>query len=205
MKIKVCKLKEIGLLTENKNLEVGKDTIKPILPTYGKEGDSCMDIYPIYCERDTDRDRIIYHTGLAFNVGGTKDVPNEMEIRPRSNLTKSNWYIPNAPATLDFGYRGELLVIMKNRTSIKVLKLFKCIRTDVPLKNNTRQVFDAIYSELYKDINNIPYQCNGEDRCCQLKINESVRVEWDEVNSVDELGASERGAGGFGSTGGAVK
>ena len=205
MKVKVCKLKEIGLLTENKNLEVGKDTIEPILPTYGKEGDCCMDIYPIYCERDLVKDRIIYHTGLAFNVGGTKDTPNEMEIRPRSNFTKSNWYIPNAPGTLDYGYRGELLVIMKNRTSYNILELFKSIRTDVALKNNTRQAFDAAYRELYNEVNSIPYQCNGEDRCCQIKINQSVRVEWDEVKSIENLGASERGAGGFGSTGGAVK
>ena len=46
-------------------------------------------------------DRIIYHTGLAFNIGNDANgEPNEMSLRPRSNLTKSDFYMPNAPGTL---------------------------------------------------------------------------------------------------------
>lgn len=117
MIINVCKLSEIEVA--GKIVKVGIDTIEPKLPEYGKEGDACMDVYPIAVEYDSERDRWIYHTGLAFAIGNTvnrvpndadsetvigkdKFVPNEMELRPRSNLTKSDFYIPNAPGTLDY-------------------------------------------------------------------------------------------------------
>lgn len=116
MIVKVCKLSEIEVA--GKLVKVGVDTIEPKLPEYGKEGDACMDIYPICLEFDKEKDRWIYHTGLAFAIGDSivrskyqKDksvstvdvnVPNEMEIRPRSNLTKSDFYMPNAPGTLDY-------------------------------------------------------------------------------------------------------
>ena len=116
MSVKVCKLDEIEVA--GKLVKVGVETIEPKLPAYGKEGDACMDIYPITVEYDSARDRWIYHTGLAFAIGNSivrskyqtdksvstvdVNVPNEMEIRPRSNLTKSDFYMPNAPGTLDY-------------------------------------------------------------------------------------------------------
>lgn len=103
MEIKVFKLKEIQLLSGDVvNVEDYCD-IQPILPIYGKEGDACMDIYPIFCEYDNTKDRFIYHTGLAFAIGDDDNGnPNEMALRPRSNLTKSDFYMPNAPGTLDY-------------------------------------------------------------------------------------------------------
>ena len=230
MIVKVCKLQEIDTLNGVK--KVGVDTIEPKLPTYGKEGDACMDIYPIYCEWDRNKDRWIYHTGLAFAIGDTvvripndsdsktvigkdKFVPNEMELRPRSNLTKSDFYIPNAPGTLDWGYRGELLMILKNRTSADLLQGISTIITAIDklamrcgangeIKQYTqfarKQLNDVLVS-----VNNPPYKCDGNDRCAQLIIRGTERIEWYEVKTVEELGATERGDGGFGSTGGAVK
>lgn len=116
MIVKVYKLSEIEVAGQK--VKVGVDTIEPKLPEYGKEGDACMDVYPIDVEYDTQRDRWIYHTGLSFAVGESltrnkvfdkKDatvldvnIPNEMELRPRSNLTKSDFYMPNSPGTLDY-------------------------------------------------------------------------------------------------------
>jgi dUTPase len=60
-------------------------------------------------------------------------------------------------------------------------------------------------NKVSKSINTPPYKCDGEDRCCQLLIRGSERINWEEVNTLEELGTTERGAGGFGSTGGAVK
>lgn len=231
MIVKVCKLKEI-VLNAGTKLVVGTDTIEPKLPAYGKEGDACMDIYPIYCEYDGERDRWIYHTGLAFAIGDTvvripndsdnatiigkdKFVPNEMELRPRSNLTKSDFYIPNAPSTLDWGYRGELLMVYKNRTSVDVRDSISLLATAIEklamrsgahgeIKQYTSTVRKHV-NKLSRSITEPPYKCDGNDRCCQLLIRGSERIEWDEVEVVEELGATERGNGGFGSTGGAVK
>lgn len=231
MIVKVCKLKEI-VLNDGTKLVVGTDTVEPKLPAYGKEGDACMDIYPIYSEYDGERDRWVYHTGLAFAIGDTvvripndsdsktvigkdKFVPNEMELRPRSNLTKSDFYVPNAPATLDWGYRGELLMVYKNRTSVHVRDSISLLATAIEklsmrvgahgeIKQYTSTVRRHV-NKLSHSITEPPYKCDGNDRCCQLLIRGSERIEWEEVKTIEELGATERGNGGFGSTGGAVK
>ena len=228
MIIKVYKLEEIEL-GDGRKLKVGIDTIKPQLPTYGKEGDACMDIYPIYCVYDTERDRWVYHTGLVFAIGDTSivksveeeadknrykftisDMPNEMELRPRSNLTKSDFYIPNAPGTLDWGYRGELLMVCKNRTSADLLQAITYLTNGIEklalragCGGEIKQYTSATrrnLSKISKSINTPPYKCDGVDRCCQLLISGSERIEWQEVKALEELGITERGKGGFGST-----
>ena len=217
MIVKVCKLEFIETLDGLK--KVGVDTIEPKLPAYGKEGDACMDMYPIYCEWDRNKDRWIYHTGLAFAIGNDtgyttilekQELPNEMELRPRSNLTKSDFYVPNAPGTLDWGYRGELIMVLKNRTSADLLQGISTIITAIDklamrcgangeIKQYTqfarKQLNDVLVS-----VNTPPYKCDGNDRCAQLIIRGAERIQWEEVKTVEELGNTERGKGGFGST-----
>ena len=83
------------------------DTVK--LPTYGKDGDACMDVY-VHSVEFKDDGRVIYHTGLHFAL--PEDY--EMEIRPRSSMTKTIATMQNAPGTLDQGYRGELLLVHRD-------------------------------------------------------------------------------------------
>ena len=221
MEVKVFKLKEIKLLSEDV-VDVKKCCmVQPILPTYGKEGDACMDIYPICYEYDVDKDRFIYHTGLAFNIGNDANgEPNEMSLRPRSNLTKSDFYMPNAPGTLDWGYRGELLIIFKNRTSrdlvhavstlVEVVdKLRQHMHLPDSMVGNSRLKLNSVRTTMTNILAKVsipPYDCNGEDRCAQLIINSAQRITWKEVNSIEELGETERGNKGFGKgTGGAAE
>lgn len=88
-----------GTLSELDDVEVKvwreDDSIQ--LPIYAKEGDACMDVYAKEIKYDEEKDRVIVHTGLHFALPESY----EMELRPRSNLTKTEWYIPNAPGTLD--------------------------------------------------------------------------------------------------------
>lgn len=136
------------------------DTVK--LPTYGKDGDACMDVY-VHSVEFKDDGRVIYHTGLHFAL--PEDY--EMEIRPRSSMTKTIATMQNAPGTLDQGYRGELLIVHRDIIS--------------------------------------PIHANNEfkigDRCAQILIRRRERIIWDEVNTQEELGDTERREGGFGSTG----
>lgn len=83
------------------------DTVK--FPTYGKDGDACMDVY-VHSVEFKDDGRVIYHTGLHFAL--PEDY--EMEIRPRSSMTKTIATMQNAPGTLDQGYRGELLIVHRD-------------------------------------------------------------------------------------------
>nr|UVY66690.1 MAG: dUTPase [Bacteriophage sp.] len=221
MEIKVFKLKEIQLLNGDVVDVEQYCNVQPILPVYGKEGDACMDIYPILCEYDEEKDRFIYHTGLAFNIGNDANgEPNEMSLRPRSNLTKSNFYIPNSPSTIDWGYRGELLVAFKNRTSRDLIhavsdlvevvdKLRQHMHLPDSMVGNSRLKLNSVRTTMTNILAKVsipPYDCNGEDRCAQLIINSAQRITWKEVNSIEELGETERGNKGFGEgTGGAAK
>jgi len=221
MEVKVFKLKEIQLLSGDVVDVEQYCNVQPILPVYGKEGDACMDIYPIYCEYDNTKDRFIYHTGLAFAIGNDANgEPNEMSLRPRSNLTKSDFYMPNSPATIDWGYRGELLIVFKNRTSRDLIhavsdlvevvdKLRQHMHLPDSMVGNSRLKLNSVRTTMTNILAKVsvpPYDCNGEDRCAQLIINSAQRITWKEVNSIEELGETERGNKGFGKgTGGAAK
>ena len=130
-----------------------------ILPKYAHKEDACMDLFVKNIELDGGR--IIYHTGV--HVALPEDY--EMEIRPRSSITKTKTIIQNSPGTVDEGYRGEMMVV--------------CRRID--------RYGDPSYSK--------------GDRIAQLLIRRRERIVWDQVKSLDDLGYTDRGDCGFGSTG----
>jgi len=113
--------------------------------------------------------RAVEHTTLEPGVprlvptGLSIELPAgyEAQIRPRSGLAlKHAITIPNGPATIDPGYRGEIRVILLN-------------------------------------LGREPYQIHPGDRIAQMIIARYEMVEWEET----ELNESQRGAGGFGSSG----
>lgn len=177
-----------------------EDTNIP-LPTYGKNGDACCDIYAKSIEYDKEKDRYIVHTGLHFALPENY----EMELRPRSSNTKTEYYIPNTPGTLDSSYRGELLIIFKSRTSNSILQCINYIGASLNniFKRNEQGFSDVTVARDYYDEANMrnifPYK--EGDRICQLLIRKREVIEWKEVISLEELGNTDRGEGGFGSTG----
>ena len=96
-------------------------------------------------------------TGLAVEV----PAGYEAQVRPRSGLALRHAItMPNAPGTIDPGYRGELRVILLN-------------------------------------LGREPYTIDPGDRIAQMIVARYEAVEWIE----GDLAASERGSGGFGSSG----
>lgn len=173
------------------------------LPTYGREGDACCDVYAKSIEYDADKDRFIIHTGLHFALPDEY----EMELRPRSSNTKTDFYMPNSPGTLDWGYRGELRVIFKNRTSrqlIRIISTFGNAFNDIVTRAKHENAYNSImyarqeFNKLIKK-EGCPY-VKG-DRVCQLLVRRREKITWDEVETLEELGTTERGTCGFGSTG----
>ena len=146
------------------------------LPAYQTEGAACCDLHVKSIE--IKEHRMICHTGLhvALPEG------YEMEIRPRSGLTKTKLIIANSPGTVDEDYRGEILVIFE---SIDGTNLF-------PYYNN--YINNGVTSELH-----FPYGVG--DRCAQLLIRRYEEIAWHEVDTLEELGKTKRGNGGHGSTG----
>lgn len=186
---------------DNVSVKVWREDKSVPLPHYGKEGDACCDVYAKSIVYDAEKDRYVVHTGLHFALPDDY----EMELRPRSSNTKTEYYVPNAPMTLDWGFRGELLVIFKNRTSSHLYKSIYLIgqTLEETTRNNQKArdiLIDAI-EEYDKIIEDIGCSYKEGDRICQLLVRRREQIKWDEVETIEELGTTERGAGGFGSTG----
>ncbi|MBM3727196.1 MAG: dUTP diphosphatase [Acidobacteria bacterium] len=129
------------------------------LPQYahGPAEDAGMDLCAV--------ESVLLNPGVAALVptGLAIEVPPgyEAQLRPRSGLAfKHAITLPNAPATIDPGYRGEVKVILLN-------------------------------------LGHQAYHVQAGDRIAQMVIARYEAVEWLE----GELGGSDRGAGGFGSSG----
>ena len=188
---------------DNVSVKVWREDKSVPLPTYGKEGDACCDVYAKSIDYDSDKDRFIIHTGLHFALPDEY----EMELRPRSSNTKTELYVPNAPGTLDWGYRGELLIIFKGRTNVHLFRaveeLKDCVR-GIPGVGKNR-FLAACSNELDKAGFTFPYRPISDDyegdRVCQLLVRRREKITWDEVETLEELGTTERGVKGFGSTG----
>lgn len=130
-----------------------------ILPRYahGPAEDAGMDLHAIEDVVLPPSAPTLVPTGIAIEL----PPGYEAQIRPRSGLAlKFAITVPNSPATIDPGYRGEIRVILLN-------------------------------------LGREPYAIRKGDRIAQLIVAKYEAVEWDEADLAD----SERGSGGFGSSG----
>ena len=96
-------------------------------------------------------------------------------IVPRSSFTQKGWVMQNSPGQIDSDYRGEWMIKFErvpNTTSVELGNEW----IDVPMS--------------------FPY--NEGDRVAQIYFEQILPVTFTGVLSVDE---TERGTGGFGSTG----
>jgi dUTP pyrophosphatase len=131
------------------------------LPTYATVGSAGMDIHAHLSEAIVLKafERKLIPTGLHI------ELPQgyEAQLRMRSSWAlKRGLILPNAPATIDSDYRGEIQLIVANISE----------QEQVILPN---------------------------DRMAQMVIAKYEKVEW---IAVDTLTDTNRGEGGFGSTGG---
>lgn len=83
------------------------------IPTYahGPEEDAGMDLRAVESVALPPGEAVLVPTGLAIEL----PPGYEAQIRPRSGLAlKHSIILPNSPATIDPGYRGEIRVILLN-------------------------------------------------------------------------------------------
>ena len=130
-----------------------------VLPSYahGPTEDAGMDLHAV--ERVTLEPGVpaLVPTGLAIEL----PPGYEAQVRPRSGLALRHCItMPNAPATIDPGYRGEIRIILLN-------------------------------------LGREAYTVEVGDRIAQMIVARYEAVEWAE----GELADSQRGHGGFGSSG----
>ena len=116
------------------------------------------------------------HEPTIVKTGLIADIPTgyEIQVRPRSGLAVKGVTVWNSPGTIDSGYRGEIGVILIACKGNGVL--------DFPMMSPLARSF----------------KINKGDRIAQLVVAPVTKCEPVEVKDVSD---TERGAGGFGSTG----
>jgi dUTP pyrophosphatase len=170
-----------------------------------------MDLTAIDVEYDEKRDMYIYHTGLAFESGYHYGIL----LFPRSSNRNTDAYLCNHVGIADSAiYRGEIMLCFKNRTSLETRAMNEQTRFFITeascrsftITNDNSLTFtwpeaakNAISSSnwiLDNPMMFAPY--NVGDRVAQMVVIPYPDVR---INVVEELSETDRGEGGFGSTG----
>ena len=178
-----------------------------VVPKRAKPGDMCMDLTAIDVEYDEEKDAYVYHTGLAFESPmGTGSF-----LFVRSSNSKTDCYLANHVGVADIaGYRGEIMLVFKNRTSYEVRcmleewKHMKSLTEGITFdsEKNIGETVSQIKSRGAEPFRKpdpmefLPYKVG--DRVGQIFF---VKLPSVTLTEVDELSESERGTGGFGHTG----
>lgn len=156
-----------------------------VIPRYAKPGDSGFDLVAVEDVIIAPGETELVPTGLAF------EIPEgyEMQIRPRSGVSFNTFLrIANTPGTIDSGFRGEVKIIVDNIAPLSVL-------WHDPLSIEDEYI--DVGGDEYKHRAGT-YIIRKGDRIAQGVIAPVMRAEFTEVA---ELSETERGTGGFGSTG----
>lgn len=153
-----------------------------VIPSYSKPGDAGMDLTATSKVYD-EHGNISYGTGLAF------EIPDGYVglLFPRSSNCKQDLILSNSVGVLDSGYRGE--VFFKFKPSL-------IVANDDIGPGVISTTFDSIEIPSQNGYDFREY--NIGDRIGQIIIMPYPAIEFEEV---DELSQTERGIGGYGSTG----
>jgi len=140
-------------------------------PIRQHDTDAGFDLTAHTIERDEQRPNI-----LRIRTGIALEIPKGHVglIFPRSSIYKTGLTLRNSVGVIDSGYRGEVMALF---------------RTD---KSSYEKEGD-------KTVYTVPIKYKTGDRCCQLVVLKLSEIT--EAQEVQTLGKSDRGEGGFGSTG----
>ncbi|MEW4281789.1 dUTP diphosphatase [Priestia megaterium] len=176
------------------NVKIKRLSEDAVIPKYAHEGDAGFDI--------------VASEDVIIEPGETKIVPTglaialppgyEAQIRPRSGITVKT-KLRVQLGTIDAGYNGEIGIIVDNIAPI----VFETV------KDEEGKRFESFTSSVIYDIKHTFVKTDGEyidgaylvrkgDRLAQIVINQVEQVQF---SIVEELDKTERGAGGFGSSG----
>ena len=149
-----------------------------VLPSYSKPGDAGLDLTATTRTYNKNGDYIEYGTDLAV------EIPDGYVglVFPRSSTTTKNIILGNSVAVVDSGYRGEI------KCRFKILSDYDEV---IGFSDDLIEYIDDKFSGNSKIF-------NIGDRVAQLVILPYPRIE---VEEASELSETERGSGGFGSTG----
>lgn len=152
-------------------IKIKKLSENAVTPTYAKNGDAGMDLTATSKSYD-EYGNVCYGTSLAF------EIPEGFVglLFPRSSNTKKDLTLGNSVGVLDSGYRGEVFFKFKPLA----------YKAESAMSENTEVSLD------------FPQDYEVGERIGQIIVIPHPKVTFVEV---DELSSTERGNGGFGSSG----
>lgn len=162
-------------------VKIKKLVPEAVIPKYAKSGDAGLDL--VATSRTFDNDgNVCYGTGLSF------EIPTYCVglLFPRSSNAKKDLLLSNSVGVLDSGYRGE--VFFKFKPSLIFKKEKGQSKEYWQNIVNSDSTISSKETKLYK----------VGDRIGQIIILPYPKVEFEEVTNLSE---TERGDGGFGSSG----
>ncbi|WP_144625153.1 dUTP diphosphatase [Bacillus altitudinis] len=174
------------------NVNIKRLSADATTPTYAHSTDACFDLYAAEDVIIEPGETKLVPTGLAFEI----PPGYEMQIRPRSGITLKT-HLRVQLGTVDSGYAGEVGVIVDNigLPSLYVNKDYMTLGLEFgyrPLRIDGRRYDDEFDEQEHT------YNIRKGDRIAQAVIKP---VEQATFTIVDALEETERGAGGFGSSG----
>lgn len=147
-----------------------------VMPFYAHEGDAGMDLCANEDVMIAPGETKLVPTGLKMAI----PVGYEVQIRPRSGISlKTKLRVANAPGTIDSGYRGEVCVIMDNISAPNTAE------NRITIEDKGQQG---------------TYLIKKGNRIAQMVIASVEKGEIIECQNVESID-SDRGVGGFGSSG----
>jgi dUTP pyrophosphatase len=187
----------------NRKLNDGGDSMKlnvkikklhpyAVIPKYAHEGDAGFDLVAIEDTIIEPGETKIIRTGLSFAI----PPGYEMQIRPRSGITLKT-KLRVQIGTIDSGYRGEIGVIVDNIAQKEYYCRGKNQELSVLYDENATGI-DGRESVTGKSHPAGTYIIRKGDRIAQGVIKPVEQAHFIEVDELDE---TERGKGGFGSSG----
>ncbi|MHC2451262.1 dUTP diphosphatase [Bacillus altitudinis] len=164
------------------NVNIKRLSADATTPTYAHASDACFDLYAAEDVIIEPGETALVPTGLAFEI----PAGYEMQIRPRSGITLKT-PLRVQLGTVDSGYGGEVGVIVDNTAKNGGYTNY--------LTQIDRVLSEPSKTEIYREHT---YIIRRGDRIAQAVIKP---VEQATFTVVDALEETERGAGGFGSSG----
>jgi dUTP pyrophosphatase len=168
------------------NVKIRKVLHDAVVPTYATPGSAGFDLVAMEDVVIEPGQMAKVRTGLAMEL----PPGYELQIRPRSGISaKTTLRISNAPGTVDADYRGEIAVLVEN--------LFTG-REWPRLVSHAYRLGDEPAEYVDDFVKPGTYKIRKGDRIAQGVIAPVYRANFEVVEELEE---TERGAGGFGSTG----
>ena len=180
--------KRIGTPSNPLRVKIKKIGDSSVIPTYAHDTDAGMDLYCTATEYDN-YGNFVCHTGIAL------EIPRGYVglVVPRSSISNTCQQLCNSIGIIDAGYRGEITMKFLCRYKLVCMSsIFDRIKYFIKGKgfNSKRGISSS------NNWDHTQYQVG--DRIGQLIIMPYPKVLMVEV---DELSETDRGTGGYGSTG----